>query len=82
MHKLTMFVLAALAAATAAIGALSAAPSASAAPPTCSEIRTLANQAQAVYVLLRATGYGDTHTAEDIRLTAKDYYAAVRRLGC
>lgn len=82
MTKLTMFVLAAFAAATVAIGALAAAPSASAAPPSCSEIYRLAYNAQEIYDLLRYAGYGGTHTAASYRQDAKDYYAAAHRLGC
>jgi hypothetical protein len=82
MNKLTMFVLAALAAATAAFGALAAAPSASAAPPSCSEIYRLGNNAQEIYNLLSWAGYGGTYTAASYRQDAKDYYAAAHRLGC
>jgi len=82
MNKLTMFVLAALAAATVAISALSAAPSASAAPPSCSEIYRLANNAQEIYMLLVYAGYRGTYTAASYRQDAKDFYAAAHRLGC
>jgi hypothetical protein len=82
MKKLTMFMLAVVAAATVAIGALSAAPSASAAPPSCSEIIRLANNAEDIYRLLFYAGYGHTQTAEAYRLDAKDYRTSLRRLGC
>jgi hypothetical protein len=82
MTKLKMLVLTVIAAMAVGAGALTAAPSASAAPPSCSEIIRLANNAEDIYLLLFYAGYGHTHTAESYRLDAKDYRASLRRLGC
>jgi hypothetical protein len=82
MTKLKMLVLTVIAALAVGTGALTAAPSASAAPPSCSEIYRLGNNADEIYRLLFYAGYGGTHTAESYRQDAKDYYRAAHRLGC